>query len=296
MIKKISRFFRHYFIPHESNNYKAKSLHYSAIALYIVLLLLMQGSRSFVRRLDPRILGYATNITLERILELVNKKRLEANLQPLVISPELSTAANQKAGDMFDKNYWAHISPTGTTPWYFITQAGYEYVYAGENLAKSFDTADEVVAAWMNSPTHRANILKPEYTEIGLAVMNGKLSGEETTLVVQEFGTKTKAAAQANPPSKTFGIGSNQLGEAVPGTLSALSGIIEKTDKPLIPFKLTKTFSFLLAEFLLVILFIDSIFIVKNKTYRVSGHSLAHFIFLAALVGAMSITGAGVIL
>lgn len=218
----------------------------------------------------------------------MNSKRLEANLQPLVLSPELSTAANQKAGDMFDKNYWAHISPTGTTPWYFITQAGYEYVYAGENLAKSFDTADEVVAAWMNSSTHRANILKPEYTEIGLAVMNGKLSGEETTLVVQEFGTKLKATARVNSPS--------QLGEAVPGTLSALSGIIEKTDKPLIPFKLTKTFSFLLAEFLLVILFIDSIFIVKNKTYRVSGHSLAHFIFLAALVGAMSITGAGVIL
>ncbi len=287
MIKKISKFLRHYFIPHESNNYKAKSLHYSAIAFYIVLLLLMQGSRGFVRRLDPRILGYATNITLERILELVNGKRLEINLRPLVLSPELSTAANQKAGDMFDKNYWAHISPTGITPWYFITQAGYEYVYAGENLAKSFDTADDVVEAWMNSPTHRANILKPEYTEIGLAVMNGKLSGEETTLVVQEFGTKTKETATTE---------GTQLGETVPESPSALSGIIEKTDKPLIPFKLTKTFSFLLAEFLLIVLFIDSIFIVKNKTYRVSGHSLAHFIFLAALIGAMSITGAGVIL
>jgi hypothetical protein len=273
----------HYFLPHESNNYKARLLHAGVIFYYIVLLFVLQLSKNFIRNFSPDILGYATDITVEKTLELVNQNRQQAGLAPLTLSAELTAAATQKAADMFGKDYWAHVSPTGATPWQFISGNGYQYVYAGENLAKSFDTVEEMVAAWMDSPTHRANILKPEYTEIGLAVMNGKLKGEETTLVVQEFGTRAVAAA---PVRNTTPV------PAVPVVVSQ----VNQLGKTIFSLRISKTFSLILAEFLLVILIVDSIYIWRHKTARISSHSLAHIIFFATLIGAMMVTGAGVIL
>ena len=90
---------------------------------------------------------------------------------------------------MFTDQYWAHTAPDGTEPWTFMHQMGYQYVVAGENLARDFGQTDEMVSAWLASPTHRANIMNPKYQEIGIAVIDGVLEGYETTLVVQMFGT-----------------------------------------------------------------------------------------------------------
>lgn len=285
---------RHYFIPHESNNYKAKSLHNISIVYYICLVLAFQTLTGFVRTARPQILGYATDVSVEKLYNLVNQKRTEAGLQPLGPSVELSTAATQKATDMFDKNYWAHISPTGTTPWKFILDAKYDYLYAGENLAKDFDRSQDVVEAWLNSPTHRANIMKPEYTDIGLAVMNGKLNGVETTLVVQEFGTRKNLAGTGTVKN----IPQAEISPA-PQTVSQNEKIVGQTEQakfPLSSFRPSKSFSLLLSEILLVVLFIDSIYIWKTRTTRISGRSFAHLIFIVALIGAMGFTGVGVIL
>src|SRR3989338_7619435 len=181
MTKKLINFLKHYFFPHQTNNYRAKTLHHDHLLFYIILLLFIQSFYTFFKKVNPDILGYATNIQIEEILELVNTERQKSGLTPLTRSGELDKAAVEKASDMFSKNYWAHISPTGTTPWEFITKSGYKYVYAGENLAKSFDNSRDVVEAWMKSPTHMANILKPEYSEIGIAVKDGILNKEETT-------------------------------------------------------------------------------------------------------------------
>lgn len=281
---------RHYFVPHESNNFRARSLHNSAIIFYILLLIVFQFSLKVVRQVKPDILGYATDISVEKIITLVNQKRTEANLQPLSLSDQLSIAATAKGNDMFAKDYWAHVSPTGTTPWAFINASGYQYVYAGENLARNFNTAGEVVTAWMNSPTHRANILKPEYKDIGLAVINGRLNGEDTTLVVEEFGTLSKpAVAEVLPtaqPKQTVLADNRQPAEVQ----------IPQSQGFLILPGINKAFSLVIAEFLLVVLFIDSLYLWKFKTHRLSGHSLAHIIFLGALIGAMGATGIGVIL
>jgi len=304
MVNSFFKRLRHLIIPHESNNYKARALHNSAVIFYMMLLLLFQSSVNIIRYFRPNVLGYATDITVEKVLELVNKKRAEANLPPLALSTELSSAATAKANDMFSKNYWAHISPTGTTPWAFITAAGYNYVYAGENLARNFNTSAEVVEAWMNSATHRANILKSDYKDIGLAVMNGKLNGEETTLVVQEFGTRAiPQLAQTQPSAipvspiaeKNGGLADKKAEDQSTAGVSGAS--FQKSQaKFLISPAITKTFSLVLAEFLLVVLSIDSLYLWRSKTERLSSHNLAHIIFLAALIGAMGATGIGVIL
>jgi hypothetical protein len=293
-MEKFFRFVRHYFTPHASNNYKARSLHPRILIYYMISLLIIQSLSSFIRSVQPNILGYATDISVEKIISLVNIEREKNSLKPLNLSSELSSAAINKAHDMFDNNYWAHISPTGITPWKFINDAGYNYVYAGENLAKSFDTSEEVVDAWMKSPTHRANILKQEYTDIGLAILNGKLKGEETTLIVEQFGSRVTTEVAAKPPAKSE---QQNSANGLPNDMNlSKEPVPVQTYKFLAPVTSPRSFSLLMAEFLLVILFIDSILMWRFKTMRIAGHSLAHILFIGALIGAMGFTGIGAIL
>ncbi|KKS46429.1 MAG: hypothetical protein UV09_C0017G0017 [Candidatus Gottesmanbacteria bacterium GW2011_GWA2_42_18] len=291
MLSKLRHFFAHYFFPNYSNNYRAKTLHRPSLLIYILFLLVIQSAYLQIRSMNPNILGFATDITHEKILYLVNLERQKSGLDPLSYSIELATAASQKAQDMFLKNYWAHISPTGATPWEFIVRNGYQYIYAGENLAKSFNTSEEVVAAWMNSPTHRANIMKEEYTEIGIGIANGSLNGEETTLVVQEFGSRGRTLTATDTPDRTF------TAEVIPTTMP-VPAIAYKEAKTAVNAnkKLPKMLSIVIAEFMLVILMIDSLFIWRHKTIRLGSHSLAHILFFLTLLGAMSATGIGAIL
>lgn len=122
------------------------------------------------------------------LVNLVNRDRSLQNLSNLKVNPLLEIAAELKAKDMAEKGYFAHNTPDGKTPWYFIDKAGYKYVYAGENLAVNFVDSDEIHRAWMNSPSHRFNIVNPKYTEIGIATSTGIYKGREAVFVVQMFG------------------------------------------------------------------------------------------------------------
>ena len=157
------------------------------LAYYLVIVMMVSVLFSYVGPNPGGVLGFATDIKIEELMAKTNEERSTHGLQVLSYNAQLSEAATQKAHDMFTKNYWAHFAPDGTSPWSFILGSGYQYELAGENLAKNFVFSSGVVEAWMNSPSHRANILKPEYTEVGYAVVNGTLNGEETTLVVQMF-------------------------------------------------------------------------------------------------------------
>ncbi len=120
------------------------------------------------------------------ILNLVNQDRTAHGLSELSLDPTLNLAAFAKARDMLAKNYFAHTSPTGTAPWHWFTTLGYDYTYAGENLAEGYHDAAELENSWMSSPQHRANILSPYYSDLGLAVV----TYNNTNLVVQLFGSK----------------------------------------------------------------------------------------------------------
>lgn len=123
------------------------------------------------------------------IVNLTNEERSDDSLEVLTRSDVLDAAAKLKAEDMAKNEYFAHYSPTGVSPWYWFDQVSYNFVHAGENLAVHFADSGDVVDAWMESPTHRANIMNGNFTEIGVGTAKGRYKGSSTVFVVQLFGT-----------------------------------------------------------------------------------------------------------
>ena len=119
----------------------------------------------------------------------VNDLRHYNDLQRLNPNNKLRESACLKAEHMIDRDYWAHNSPDGTEPWHFFTTVGYEYKIAGENLARGYDSADDVLTAWYDSPSHRNNILG-DYREQGICAKDGMYMGKVQTLIVQHLGSK----------------------------------------------------------------------------------------------------------
>lgn len=197
--------FKHLFIPHHTNNHRPQILQPIGLAVLMGLFLVLQTWTQLLAYAPlPRgvVLGYASSIDADSVIQMTNAERAKAGLTPLTHNALLSQAAAAKAANMFALDYWAHIAPDGTTPWVFIKNAGYAYTVAGENLARDFGDTSSMVEAWMNSPTHKENIINTKYTEIGVAVVNGNLEGTETTLVVQMFG-KPATAGKAVAVNKT---------------------------------------------------------------------------------------------
>lgn len=146
----------------------------------------------------------AKSITEENVIHLVNESRLSHGAHLLKTDSKLSEAARLKARHMLSEQYFAHTSPDGVTPWVWIDEVEYDYSHAGENLAIHFTDTASQHAAWMKSPTHRKNILSPEYTGIGVAVERGSLEGKETTVVVQFFGREVGESVPADFSQKAF--------------------------------------------------------------------------------------------
>ena len=122
------------------------------------------------------------------IVTLTNLERGFNNVSVVKENNLLSQAAEAKARDMAANSYFAHVGPGGKEPWAWLREADYAYASAGENLAVRFNESEDVVRAWMASPSHRENIVKRSYTEIGVGVAQGTYKGAPATFVVQYFG------------------------------------------------------------------------------------------------------------
>lgn len=133
--------------------------------------------------------AFALSISSFEIIALTNSSREEVGLPALLVNDKLSEAAEKKAQDMFANQYFDHNSPQGLTPWDFIKSAGYEYKYAGENLAIDFISADGAHRALMDSSSHRENILNSNYNQIGVAVIEDTFEGNLSIMIVEEFGS-----------------------------------------------------------------------------------------------------------
>lgn len=147
------------------------------------------------------------SVAASDVASLTNENRIQNGLPPLAVSPLLTEAAQLKANDMAAHSYYAHTGPDGKTMLDWMNIVGYRYLNAGENLVIDRTTAEQAVGAWMNSPDHRANMLRPQFTQFGVGVSEGEYQGMHTIFVVQEFGTPyptsvaLPAIAKNEPPA-----------------------------------------------------------------------------------------------
>jgi len=295
---------KHLFTPHHTNNYRARVLHPSILSVFVVCFLAYQFFINFYIFSWPSVLGFASSITPDKVIELTNQKRAENGLPPVKLNSQLNEAARRKAADMFAFNYWAHSSPSGRRPWDFFNEVGYRYIYAGENLARDFMNSSEVVEAWMHSPSHKDNIVNSHYQEIGLAVVNGTLSGVETTLVIQLFGTPAQAQAgelgisriaRAAEKEVSLSQSAPALGEAQT-SVPAIYFQEEQAFPAFSPFWLTKIVAIFLLGLILGALVLDLILVYKFNVVRLSSRTVGHLLFITALLIAVLLTNAGAII
>lgn len=149
-------------------------------------------------------LSQGGNLSVEKVIELTNAERLKVGSRTLRENSTLDRSAGLKLKDMFDYQYFDHVSPSGRGPAGLAGAVGYRYILIGENLALgNFENNEALVVAWMASPGHRANILNGSYTEIGVAVGKGVYEGKETWIAVQEFGLPQSACPLPDEKLKT---------------------------------------------------------------------------------------------
>lgn len=306
----------HIFVPRSSNNHRAKALHLSSLSFYVIAILIFQVGLTTVGKYYPSVLSYATNITIPELLNETNIRREQNSVGKVQLNEQLSDAARRKGADMFAEQYWAHVSPSGKDPWSFIAAAGYNFLFAGENLARDFGDSKSVVNAWMNSPTHRDNLVNGRYKDVGFAIVDGKYGDHETTLVVQMFGTRASSQPTVDAPeSQVKSEQSLPDVDETPEKVSSPSPIensvptpppagnsngpgmilqVENVEKPglkIDPLLLTRNISIVLIGFLLLVMVIDTVVAHRNKPIRTNGHNLAHMLFLIALLAVMTILG-----
>ena len=277
----------------------------------------------------PSILGFASSITSSQVEQETNQQRAALGIGALTDNPTLDQAAKAKGNNMCADQYWAHISPSGVTPWVFMKNAGYHYAVAGENLARDFSDTPSMVAAWMASPTHRENMVNTRYKEIGVAVIDCNLLGSDTALVVQMFGTQlvgepttTQTAAAtiqpstapqtATPPTPAPPVLSETTSqpqvageESAPQFISAADPTLQlATPAPqanptnlrvLSPLQVVKAIMVSMLFVLLVVLLVDLWLEEKHHTVRLVGKNLAHIIFLSGILLVVLIIKVGIV-
>lgn len=314
--------FVHLFHPRRSNNHRARILHpdslFSLSLIIVGFAICVLNIARFSQGLGS-VLGYASDISVDQVVVQTNAERAKSGLQQLALNEMLSSAARAKAADMFANQYWAHVSPKGKQPWDFMREAQYRFSSAGENLARDFGTTPEMMAAWMGSPSHRANIMNAKYQEIGVAVVNGNLQGIDTTLVVQMFGKPLQAAAKVSDAAeqteeKTVAVIATPVPEeeevvvavapdvAAPVVLSdtiAPVGNLQGTDASkaaLSPLDLLKVVFMSVLLIMLVALAYDAYVFEQRNTIRLVGKNFGHILFLLVIAAVVFFWKSGAIL
>lgn len=219
----MKKWFKDYFLAHKGNLYKPAIFAIESVITLLLVLFVFEGAYLFHTNIITKSTDFTAAVLPAALSSLTNNDRITKGLGHLEYDSLLTKAAQEKANDMAIHGYFAHVSPTGKTPWFWLDQMGYKYDYAGENLAVNFIDSQDVETAWMNSPSHRDNILKKEYTKSGIAVAQGMYQGQEVTFVVQLFAKPSTALSSTAPikapvsrPTNPVVIESKKA-ESVPG-------------------------------------------------------------------------------
>ena len=182
----------------------------------IVFLILIKISASLGIFFYPKIISH-DNIAVKanEIIALTNIYRQQNGLSGLQTNPRLTQAAINKAKDLISGQYFDHTSPGGKIFSDWIKEVNYKYFYVGENLAIDFTSSTVIFDAWLNSPKHKENIVKPQYQEIGVAVIKGKFKNRPTLVVVQLFGTRVLGQSESTTADDSGAISSTPLASPV---------------------------------------------------------------------------------
>lgn len=287
-----------WFLPHKGTHKKAHLISVNAILIYILIFILLQVSFSLISYSKPGLLGISSDIDAQKIIELTNKERTKIGLSEVSENHALDEAAKLKASNMFSENYWAHFAPSGKTPWDFILGSGYKFTFAGENLAKNYYKAEDIVSAWMNSPTHRDNLLNSKYDDIGIAVLEGILNGQKTVIIVQMFGT-TKNISRSPVVSvsgKQIDIPKNEY-ISKPAMVASVQTQTSDLPKPVLdPYQFSKIASATLIFIIIFMLLLDAFVLFRRGVFRFSSHHVAHMALLSVAAASILTGGPGSIL
>ena len=188
-----------YLIASETNEYRPWIITPQALAVFCVII---WGLRLI---LPSEFTSAAPGIDPTDVMNRINAERTQRFLPALVANGKLITAATGKAQDMIARSYFAHVDPDGNYVWPRIEATGYTpYQTLGDNLAMDFTSASDLVAAWMNSPTHRANIENPKFQDQGLATASGLYEpGHDTIMVVSLFGALYQPKTASAPTQQS---------------------------------------------------------------------------------------------
>ncbi len=201
-VQKIKKILGVFFVPEKKNSFLPRILTSKYLFAYAAMVLAFKILIISILLVLPNTKIFS-DIASSELLTLINQARQEKNLTPLTQNNKLTSAADLKANDMLTNDYFEHTSPAGVAPWYWFKTAGYNYIYAGENLAMDFFESKDVFDAWMASPSHRDNILDPNFNEIGIAIEKGEMGARQTTLAVLTFGTPTPSQIKINVAKQT---------------------------------------------------------------------------------------------
>lgn len=196
----VSRWLKDHFVPYASNNHHPLYFRGASLAALGIAVLILQALYLGQTQIVFKQTGFLAAVLPGALVSLTNEDRIQNGVGELEEDEALSRIAQQKAEDMATRGYFSHTTPEGHEPWWWLDQAGYKYKHAGENLAVNFSDSEEVEKAWMDSPTHRANIVKPVYTKIGIGVARGTYEGERAIFVVQFFAAPPPPAVSTIKP------------------------------------------------------------------------------------------------
>lgn len=187
------------FIPHAGNGYLPHALKPKRLLFHAVSIVAIKSVVVVFILFYPLSAWLSPDMALaqaKKIIELTNNLRKAVSLPALSESQKLTQAAWQKAEDMALNQYFAHVSPSGTSLKNWLEKIDYKYAIAGENLAVGFSRPEDVVLAWKNSPTHYDNIIEKKFTEIGVAMADGRFNNVDTAFIAQHFGAPTTPSLQ----------------------------------------------------------------------------------------------------
>jgi uncharacterized protein YkwD len=277
-VNRLSKLVKRLFFPHKGNAFRPHALRHKALSIYSLGLILSQVVFGATMYSGPVIMSGDAKVIAKNIITLSNERRESAGFNAITENETLSNAAFKKLEDMFAKGYWDHIGPNGETAWDFINGAGYRYTLAGENLARGFNNSEDVLRAWMESPTHKANILNSRFREIGVAVGSGKLGGNNTTVIVQLFGEPQVAYAAEGKRTEV-------LGEKVLIPEFSMSNATLPSRTPY----------FLLWAFIFGLIIVDGVMIRKLGLHASKSHIFNFRVSLLMSVLVLAIMGIGIV-